>query len=374
MSRAFKSMKPIIFISARVHPGETPGSFILDGFIQAILSQDVRGFFLRKNYVFKIIPVLNPDGVYRGHFRVDQNSVNLNRCYESPSFVDQPTIYASKVYFEYLYNTGAGINMYLDFHAHNSKKGCFLFGNRLDSDKQIENELFAKIIELNSTFFDFNDCDFSERSMSTKDPKDHFNKEGSGRVSFYKNTGIVCSYTVECAYNISQPLHQVSPLVNIKTGRKSQDGFQFGSIQNGINIYNRFFFNDVGSSVAYSILDYYSINPLSRIPTCVFKNLDGIKTYLESNQPNLSKNKVMIRRSLSRNDPKVKQIESKIMPQKTLVLNKRQLHRMKVTSPMFSDRNATSVIAFRPKKKLGLLLHRGKPSTVEIRKSIYHQT
>ena len=100
-SRYFKAKRPIIFISARVHPGETPASFLLDAILQVILSPDARGYALRSNFVFKIIPVLNPDGVYRGNFRVDQNGINLNRCYSDPSFHSHPSIFAVKNYFLY---------------------------------------------------------------------------------------------------------------------------------------------------------------------------------------------------------------------------------------------------------------------------------
>ncbi len=40
---------------------------------------------LRDKVVFYIFPILNPDGVARGHYRVDPNGINLNRCYINPS-------------------------------------------------------------------------------------------------------------------------------------------------------------------------------------------------------------------------------------------------------------------------------------------------
>lgn len=45
-------------------------------------------------YVFKIIPLLNPDGVYKGYYRSDVLGHNLNRVYMSPKRETQPSIYA----------------------------------------------------------------------------------------------------------------------------------------------------------------------------------------------------------------------------------------------------------------------------------------
>ena len=39
---------------------------------------------LRKNFVFKIVPMMNPDGVHNGNFRKDSQNQNLNRYYEQP--------------------------------------------------------------------------------------------------------------------------------------------------------------------------------------------------------------------------------------------------------------------------------------------------
>lgn len=59
--------KEIIFITCRVHPGETPASFVLDGFLNTLYQK----FKLIKNYVVVVVPCVNPDGVQLGHFRYD---------------------------------------------------------------------------------------------------------------------------------------------------------------------------------------------------------------------------------------------------------------------------------------------------------------
>ncbi|XP_051161461.1 cytosolic carboxypeptidase-like protein 5 isoform X2 [Leptopilina boulardi] len=104
--RPFKfKNKKVIFVSARVHPGETPSSFVLNGLLNLLLNrEDPIAITLRRLYVFKLIPMLNPDGVAKGHYRMDTKGVNLNRVYLNPSENDHPTIFAARTLIRYYHN------------------------------------------------------------------------------------------------------------------------------------------------------------------------------------------------------------------------------------------------------------------------------
>uniref|UniRef100_H2YHN7 Cytosolic carboxypeptidase-like protein 5 n=1 Tax=Ciona savignyi TaxID=51511 RepID=H2YHN7_CIOSA len=101
--------KRVYFLSSRVHPGETPASFVFNGFLKFILQEnDPRAERLRNRFVFKLIPMLNPDGVYRGHYRTDQKGVNLNRVYLNPNPETHPSIFASSsliLFYHHYYRT-----------------------------------------------------------------------------------------------------------------------------------------------------------------------------------------------------------------------------------------------------------------------------
>ena len=68
----------------------------MHGFLEWITSDHKDAMSLRKSFIFKIVPMLNPDGVIYGNYRCSLLGVDLNRRWISPSKVLHPTIYYTK--------------------------------------------------------------------------------------------------------------------------------------------------------------------------------------------------------------------------------------------------------------------------------------
>jgi cytosolic carboxypeptidase protein 2/3 len=63
------ALRKAVVITSRVHPGESNSSFIMQGILDFLVSDDEGARYLRNNFVFKIVPMLNPDGVIVGNYR-----------------------------------------------------------------------------------------------------------------------------------------------------------------------------------------------------------------------------------------------------------------------------------------------------------------
>lgn len=149
--------KKVIFISSRVHTGEVGASHMLNGFLDLLMDQkNPQSRSLLKNFVFKIVPALNPDGLYRGYYRVDTQGLNLNRYYLDPCPELHPTLYSVKNIINQISDSD-NLHMYVDFHAHANKKGIFCFGNALKDEEHVENVLFARLMSLNCLNFDMSE-------------------------------------------------------------------------------------------------------------------------------------------------------------------------------------------------------------------------
>jgi murein tripeptide amidase MpaA len=120
-----------VVLTARIHPGESISSLMMKGVIDFLVSNDPIASELRDKFVFKIIPMLNPDGVINGNYRCSLAGCDLNRRWKYPSEVLHPTVYHTKKLILKL-ATERNLALYCDFHAHSRRKNVFIYGNSFD--------------------------------------------------------------------------------------------------------------------------------------------------------------------------------------------------------------------------------------------------
>ena len=69
----------MLFVTSRVHPGESPASFLMHGLLLFLTSEHPKAVALREAVIIKIVPMLNPDGVFAGNYRCNSLGLDLNR-------------------------------------------------------------------------------------------------------------------------------------------------------------------------------------------------------------------------------------------------------------------------------------------------------
>jgi hypothetical protein len=149
-----------ICLSARVHPGETCASWTMQGFLDFICGTSTRARILRDNFVFKIVPMLNPDGVITGNYRCSVSGQDLNRQWSNPDRVLHPTIAAVK---QMLRTTRAtrDVAIFCDIHGHSRKINMFMYGcSSKAPGMRLKEKIFPYLLHNDSLMFSYDDCNF----------------------------------------------------------------------------------------------------------------------------------------------------------------------------------------------------------------------
>ena len=88
--------RKIIVITSRIHPGESNSSWMMEGFLRQLLTDDIKIKNILKLFIFKVIPMLNPDGVIIGNYRTSLSGTDLNRKFQDPNQFLYPSIHHLK--------------------------------------------------------------------------------------------------------------------------------------------------------------------------------------------------------------------------------------------------------------------------------------
>lgn len=104
-----------VLLLGRQHPPEIPGAWALDAFVDEALRQREAGRW-RSGLI--IVPLLNPDGVEAGYWRLNENRVDLNRDWRART---QPEVQAVFDLLRTLELTPGDLELVVDFHTTRSE-------------------------------------------------------------------------------------------------------------------------------------------------------------------------------------------------------------------------------------------------------------
>ena len=134
---SIRSPKHTVWIHARTHPAETGPSFLLEGLIRAALREDALGESLRRQYMFKIVPMQNIDGVVLGNYRTNSSSINLEnqwQFYPGNRYLNDSAPFENRLTNQFgmvpaMVNQAAPVTLALNLHSSNSEPdtGAFFF-------------------------------------------------------------------------------------------------------------------------------------------------------------------------------------------------------------------------------------------------------
>ncbi|XP_040985055.1 cytosolic carboxypeptidase 2 isoform X5 [Aquila chrysaetos chrysaetos] len=191
-SPAGAAAKRAVVLSARVHPGESGGSWAMRGFLDFLLSADADAQLLRRLFVFKVVPMLNPDGVVVGNSRCSLAGRDPNRAYGTALCGSFPGVWHLRAMVERVL-AEREVVLYCDFHGHSRKNNVFMYGcdgGGAGAGLRLCQRVFPLMLSKNAPDkFSFPSCKFKVQKS----------KAGTGRVIMWR-MGVSNSYTMEAAF------------------------------------------------------------------------------------------------------------------------------------------------------------------------------
>ena len=184
---ADKSKRKGVLFSARIHPGESNSSFVMKGIMEYLaLDESPEAQALRRNFVFKIVPMINVDGVKQGNYRCSLSGIDLNRTWKQMQPNLFPEIAAIKQLAEQFHQQHPVV-CFVDLHGHSRAKRAFMYGNNYHHNPESTRLLPYIYSKVMPEIFSFEKSKFSLSK----------GKEGTSRVALWKLLKVPAVYTLE---------------------------------------------------------------------------------------------------------------------------------------------------------------------------------
>lgn len=142
--------KKTIFVTARVHSGESPASYVCHGFLCYLVSDHPMARALRGHCIFKIVPMLNPDGVFLGNYRCSSMGYDLNRHWLNPNgWAHSPIKHTREEILRLNSSPDTELDFFIDMHAHSTCTNAFMFVNSNNDERKDQAAmLFPRLVAI----------------------------------------------------------------------------------------------------------------------------------------------------------------------------------------------------------------------------------
>jgi hypothetical protein len=124
--------KKVVLVMALQHASEDCGGYFAEGMIKALQENQKYS----EKFIYKIIPMMNPDGLYFGVSRYNYNMEDLNSEWDDDitdkeNLPVEPEVLAVKNWQKDWIATGGNIDLWVDIHSHSQKAGdcAIIFGD-----------------------------------------------------------------------------------------------------------------------------------------------------------------------------------------------------------------------------------------------------
>jgi hypothetical protein len=115
-----EAAKKVAVIIALQHSGEDVGGYVAEGLIRYLMTDNEAAREIRKNWLVHVVPVMNPDGVYRGITRYNANHEDLNSIWlrSADSLQSGPEVKAARQWLDQQFQLANAPDVFFDIHSH----------------------------------------------------------------------------------------------------------------------------------------------------------------------------------------------------------------------------------------------------------------
>jgi hypothetical protein len=145
--------KKVIWLMARQHSWESGTSWVAEGLLRFLLSQDPEALSLRRENIVKLIPICDPDGVVRGGVRFNKYGYDLNRNWDTADPKKMPEIASQRKAILGWVDSGRPIHLFLTLH--NTESVDYIDGPLTAGgpDLRALGQRFQKLLDETTTFY-----------------------------------------------------------------------------------------------------------------------------------------------------------------------------------------------------------------------------